>query len=57
MFGNLLVLLVVAAILGLAAGKIRTDKKKGIQCTGCPYSRECAAGAACSSAGPSGPGR
>lgn len=36
--GNLIVILVIALIVGLAIRKIVIEKKKGAKCVGCPYS-------------------
>jgi len=41
MLGNIIVLLIVTAMLGGAIAKMINDKKKGVRCAGCPYSREC----------------
>ena len=48
MLANVLVFLAVTAILCGSAMKILIDRKNGIQCTGCPYSRKCKAVSACS---------
>ena len=47
MLENMLIVLVLAAILGGAAAKIYTDKKKGVRCSGCPYAKECARKSSC----------
>ncbi len=36
--GNLIVILVIVAILGIAIGKIIIEKRKGVKCIGCPHS-------------------
>ena len=46
---NLIVIAVVALILGLAAGYVYKEKKKGTVCVGCPYSGTC--GKKCSGEG------
>ena len=40
---NVIVILVVLLILGLAARYIVRAKKRGETCVGCPYAKECAA--------------
>ncbi|MBR3873217.1 MAG: FeoB-associated Cys-rich membrane protein [Clostridia bacterium] len=40
---NVIVILVVLLILGLAALYIVRAKKRGETCVGCPYAKECAA--------------
>ena len=39
---DILILAVVGLIIGLAAGYIRREKKKGNPCVGCPYGGNCA---------------
>ena len=39
---NLIIILVIAAILGLAGGYIYREKRAGKACVGCPYSGSCA---------------
>lgn len=39
---DIIVLLVIVAIVSGAVWKIRSDKKKGIKCSGCPHSKVCA---------------
>ena len=39
---NYIIIAVVAAIVGLAIHYIRREKRKGIQCVGCPESSQCA---------------
>lgn len=41
---DVLILAVVGLIIGLAAGYIRREKKKGKTCVGCPYGGMCATG-------------
>lgn len=48
MLGNILLFLIIAAIIGGALAKLIADKKKGIPCSGCPYSKAAAAGCNCS---------
>lgn len=38
---SLIVLLVIAAIVGLAGAYIYKSKKKGVQCIGCPDAPHC----------------
>lgn len=38
---NLIVLLVVAFIVGCAAGYIYKAKKRGVKCIGCPDGKNC----------------
>ncbi len=45
---NLIIVVVVAAIIGLAARYIYKEKKRGVKCIGCP------SGCSCSAAGCSG---
>lgn len=35
---NLLVLLIIALIIAGASYKLIADRKKGVKCSGCPYS-------------------
>lgn len=39
--GNVIVGLILVAILGGAVAYIIKEKKKGVQCIGCPYSGKC----------------
>lgn len=39
---NLIVFAIIALILGCAIFYIRKEKKKGVQCIGCPDSATCA---------------
>lgn len=39
---DILILAVIGMIIGLAAGYIRKEKKKGNPCVGCPYGASCA---------------
>ena len=41
---DLLILLVVGLIVGLAAGYIYKAKKRGVKCVGCPDSGSCSGG-------------
>ncbi len=41
MLENLVVFLLIAAILGGAGAKLFRDKKQGVACPSCPYSKEC----------------
>ncbi len=38
---NLIVVLILAAVIGLAIYYIVKQKKNGAKCIGCPYSKEC----------------
>lgn len=38
---NLIIILVVAAIVGIAAGYIYRAKKRGVKCIGCPDGATC----------------
>ena len=40
---NFVVVIVLLAVVGLAVGYIRREKKRGVKCVGCPYANECAA--------------
>jgi hypothetical protein len=44
---DIIVLLVIVAIVSGAVWKIRSDKKKGIKCSGCPHSKVCPSQTAC----------
>ena len=41
---NVIVTLILALILGAAVLYIRSEKKRGAKCVGCPYSKTCSAG-------------
>ncbi|MBQ4093518.1 MAG: FeoB-associated Cys-rich membrane protein [Oscillospiraceae bacterium] len=50
---DIIIILVLLALVGGIALYLRRQKKKGVQCVGCPYAQSCAArraGQACSSA-------
>lgn len=38
---NLIIILLVAAIIGIAIFYIIRSKKNGAKCVGCPYAKEC----------------
>ncbi len=38
---NSIVILILAAVIGLAVYYIVRQKKNGAKCIGCPYSKEC----------------
>lgn len=40
---SIVVMLVILAIVGAAAGYIYRAKKNGVKCVGCPHAKECAA--------------
>ena len=44
---DIIIIAVVGALLGAAAGYIIRAKKKGQKCIGCPYSKECASKGCC----------
>jgi len=46
MLGNILLFLIIAAIIGGALAKL--NKKKGVPCSGCPYSKAAAGECSCS---------
>jgi len=48
MLGNILLFLIIAAIIGGAVAKLIADKKKGVPCSGCPYSKAAAGECSCS---------
>lgn len=48
MLGNILLFLLIAAMIGGALAKLIADKKKGIACSGCPYSKAAAGECSCS---------
>jgi hypothetical protein len=48
MLGNILLLAVIATVIGGALAKLIIDKRKGIKCSGCPYSRIGANDCSCS---------
>lgn len=39
MLANVIVILIIAALVAGACAKIIIDKRNGVQCPGCPYSR------------------
>lgn len=48
MLGNILLFLIIAVIIGGALAKLVSDKKKGVPCSGCPYSKSAAGECSCS---------
>lgn len=44
---DLLIVLVIAAIAGIAVWYVIKSKKSGKKCVGCPYAEECAKGCTC----------
>ena len=38
---DVLIILVIAGILGLAVGYLYRAKKRGVQCVGCPDAKSC----------------
>jgi TRAP-type C4-dicarboxylate transport system permease small subunit len=49
MWQNIIVFLVIGAIIAGAIAKIVIDRKNGVKCSGCPYSKECSTAGMCSS--------
>ena len=47
MIGNIIVLMIIGGIVGLSVWKISKDKKNGVKCSGCPYSKTCGANTVC----------
>ncbi len=41
MLGNIIVIIIIAAIVGGALAKIVKDKKNGSGCASCPYNSSC----------------
>ena len=44
---DILILLVIAAIAGIAIRYVIKSKKSGKKCVGCPHAQECAKGCTC----------
>ena len=44
---NIIAIVVVGAIVGLAAGYIYKEKKRGVKCVGCPYGGSCGGNCGC----------
>ncbi|MDD6143204.1 MAG: FeoB-associated Cys-rich membrane protein [bacterium] len=44
---NVIVILVLLAVLGAAAGYVYRAKKRGEKCVGCPYAKQCGAAGGC----------
>ena len=44
---NVIVILIVAAIIGFAAGYIYKEKKRGVKCIGCPDGAGCSGNCGC----------
>lgn len=38
---DLVVILIVALVVGLALAYIIREKKRGVKCVGCPYAKNC----------------
>ena len=38
---NIIIVVVILAILGVAVGYIIREKKRGSKCIGCPYAKTC----------------
>lgn len=41
---NLILIVIIGAIVGLASGYVYRAKKRGVKCVGCPYSGSCSGG-------------
>ena len=39
--GNIIVVLIIIAILGISISKVVSDKRKGVKCMGCSHSKAC----------------
>ena len=47
---DIIIILVLLALIGAAAGYVIREKKRGAKCIGCPYSKDCASrGCGCGS--------
>ena len=44
---NLIVIFIIGAIVGLAAGYVYKAKKRGVKCVGCPHSGSCSGSCHC----------
>ncbi len=44
MLKNIILILVIAVIIGLAAAYILKEKKRGVKCIGCPSGCSCSSG-------------
>lgn len=44
---NFIAIAVVGALVGLAAGYIYKEKKRGVKCVGCPYADSCSKNCGC----------
>ncbi len=44
---NIILILILAIIIGLAVLYIYKEKKKGAKCIGCPYAKECGKNCEC----------
>lgn len=44
---DIIVIVVIVGILGLATMKIVRDKKRGVKCSGCPYAQEGSSNCSC----------
>ena len=45
---NIIVVIVILAIVGVAVAYIIREKKRGVKCIGCPYAEQCANKGKCS---------
>lgn len=45
---DILIIVLVLAVVGLAAAYVIKAKKSGQKCIGCPYSKTCSGGCGCS---------
>ncbi|WP_409228233.1 FeoB-associated Cys-rich membrane protein [Gudongella sp. SC589] len=48
LIGRIIVLIMIATVVGLSLLKISRDRKNGVKCSGCPYSKTCGANTTCS---------
>ena len=44
---NLILIFIIGAIVGLAAGYVYKAKKRGVKCVGCPHSGSCGGNCGC----------
>lgn len=41
MITNIIIVLIIIAIIGIAVRKMYVDKKNGVKCSGCPDAKAC----------------
>ncbi len=44
---NIIVMIIILAIITIAIAKIVIEKRKGVKCIGCPYSKPCGSSCGC----------